>query len=179
VGQRAPDKGLSRQSSGWSGSSSEPERPDPDPLESSEPESSAPEPESSEPESSELESSELESSELESSELESSELESSEPEPSGSSAPCPALSESSETDRESPDSSRLVLCGSLSDTGFETSDDVVVGRIVVDGVVLVVVVDVVDEVTATVADSSAGTGFCQTDRGVDAPMLGKSVSRMA
>ena len=55
----------------------------------------------------------------------------------------------------------------------------VVDGIVVDVVVLVVDVVVVDEVTATVADSSAGTGFCQTERGVGAPMLGKSVSRMA
>ena len=44
--------------------------------------------------------------------------------------------------------------------------------IVVDGVL-------VDGLTSTSIDSSAGTGFCQTDRGVGAPMLGKSVSRIA
>ncbi len=103
-----------------------------------------------------------------------------EPEPSelGSSERSPELSESSDTDRTSPELSGLVVLGTLTNGAFETCDEVVDGS-VVDVEVLVVGAELVDEVTATGAGSSTGTGFCQTERDVGAPMLGNSVSRIA
>ena len=103
-----------------------------------------------------------------------------EPEPSGlgSSERSPEVSESSDTDRTSPELSGLVVLGTLANGAFETCDEVVDGS-VVDVEVLVVGAELVDEVTATGAGSSTGTGFCQTERDVGAPMLGNSVSRIA
>ncbi len=89
------------------------------------------------------------------------------------------LPESSDTDGWSSESSRFVVSGALGVGASESSDndDVVADGTVVD--VLVVDVVLVDDVTATGAGSSTGTGFCQTERDVGAPMFGNSVSRTA
>ena len=127
----------------------------------------------------------------------SGELVSSESEPelsdsgpaSSESDPIAGDPESSDVPEPGPfrESSRLVTGGASS--AFEVPRaGVVVGvvvAVVVGGflgaVVSAGVVDggLVGGLTDTSADSSSGTGFCQTDRGVGAPMLGNKVSRMA
>lgn len=57
-----------------------------------------------------------------------------------------------------------------------------VGTVVLVGAVVLVVgglVVVEEGMTIAAAGASAGAGFCHTDRGVDAPILGKSVPRIA